>query len=62
MKASDFENAFDMGLFDDEYMEFIQENADPSEWVIHNGDSLLTAFEANYLYKEFKDYKINEEY
>ncbi len=62
MKASDFENAFDAGLFDDEYMEFIQIHADPFERPIHNGDSLLAAFEDQYLFNEFRNYMITEEY
>lgn len=62
MKASDFENAFDAGLFDEEYMEYIKENADPSERIIHNGDSLLAAFEDQYLFNEFRNYMITEEY
>ena len=62
MNASDFEYAFDAGLLDDEYMEYIKENADPFERIIHNGDSLLAAFEDQYLFDEFRNYIITEEY
>jgi hypothetical protein len=59
MDNIDFENAFDAGLFDDEYMDFILSNADPTERVIHNGDTLLSAFEELYLFNEFRQYKLN---
>ena len=57
MNSIDFENTFDSGLLDEEYMDYIMEHADPTVFPIHNGDSLLSAFEAMYLYNEFKQYK-----
>ena len=59
MNNIDFENAFDAGLFDDEYMDFIQSNADPTKRIIHNGDTLLAAFEELYLFNEFRQFKLN---
>lgn len=55
-----FENAFDAGLFDDEYMEYIQLNADPNICPIYNGDSLLEAFEKGYLFEEFRLSKLDK--
>ena len=60
MKLIDFENAFDQGYLDSDYMDYILEHADPSVFPIHNGDSLLEAFEAMYLYNEFKQYKLQQ--
>lgn len=37
-----------------EYMEYIQENAD-MEWPICNGDDLIEAAEAGFLYEDFRD-------
>lgn len=42
-------------LFYDEYGSFIMENADSSEVVIANGDSLLMYMEQGYLWTEFLD-------
>jgi hypothetical protein len=39
--------------YSDEYAEYIMQNGDPEGFVICNGDSLLTAMEAGYLFKEF---------
>jgi hypothetical protein len=58
MKAIDFEDAFSSGIFDDEYMEFIHLNADPTVFPIYNGDSLIDAFEKGYLFEEFRASKI----
>ena len=58
MKLIDFENTFDAGLFDQEYMDYILEHANPNDRIIHNGDSLLQAFEEMYLYEEFKQSKL----
>lgn len=51
-----FEELF--GIHDDmfgKYMEFIQENADPSEVTICDGDSLIIAAENGYLFDQFRD-------
>jgi hypothetical protein len=37
----------------DSYQSFIMENADPSEVIICNGDTLLEAAENSYLLEEF---------
>jgi hypothetical protein len=37
----------------DKYMEYIMENADPSEVTICNGDTLIEAVERGYLFEEF---------
>lgn len=37
----------------DEYADYIMANYDPSERIICNGDTLLEAQEALYLYDEF---------
>ena len=39
---------------------YIQDNYDPSERTICNGDTLLEATEAGYLYEEFRDYWIEK--
>lgn len=54
MTPTTFEKVFDSGYLDDEYMEFIQENADPNVRLITNGDALLEAFEELYLFDEFR--------
>jgi hypothetical protein len=56
MNAIGFENSFDAGILDDEYMEFIMNNSS-----IANGDMLLYAFESMVLYDEFKEFKLTEE-
>ena len=38
----------------EKYMEFIMENAD-GEWPICNGDDVIEAAEAFYLFEEFRD-------
>lgn len=40
----------------DKYMEYIMENADPDERIICNGDSLLEAAEAGYLFEDFYEH------
>ena len=35
------------------YMEYIMENADPSEVTICNGDTLIEAVERGYLFEDF---------
>ena len=39
--------------YSDEYAEFVMQNGDPEDFVICNGDGLLDAMEAGYLFKEF---------
>lgn len=56
-----FEELFDK--HDDmfgKYMDFILENADPSEVAICDGDSLIIAAEKGYLFDEFRDAFIAE--
>lgn len=57
MNTIEFENTFDLGILDEEYMDYIMEHADPMTFPICNGDTLLAAFEVMYLYEEFKEYK-----
>ena len=57
-----FENAFENdidNIFDD-YQMFIMDNADPSEVIICNGDTLLEAAENEYMLEEFKQSWIDE--
>ena len=42
------------------HMNYIMENGDPSERTICDGDSLIEAAEAGYLYEEFRDYWIQK--
>jgi hypothetical protein len=42
------------------HMNYIMDNNDPSERSISNGDSLIEAAEAGYLYEEFRDYWIEK--
>lgn len=42
------------------HMNYIMDNNDPSERCISNGDSLIEAAEAGYLYEEFRDYWIEK--
>ena len=60
MDAINFDNSFDAGILDAEYMEFIINNADPEVLPIYNGDCLTEAFEKGYLFEEFRNSKINE--
>ena len=53
-----FKNAFDSGLFDEEYMEYIEMNADINICPIFNGDSLIEAFKKGYLFEEFRKSKL----
>ena len=55
-----FDSAFDSGLLDEEYMEYIQMNADINICPIFNGDSLIDAFEKGYLFEEFRNSKLNK--
>ena len=40
-------------MYSEEYANYIQQHADLSEVVICNGDTLLQAMEAGYLFDEF---------
>ena len=42
-------------LWYDGYGEYIMNNADTDCWIICNGDTLLQAMEAGYLWEEFLD-------
>jgi len=57
-----FENAFqnDIDNIFDDYQSYIMDNADPSEVIICNGDTLLEAAENEYLLEEFKQSWIDE--
>ena len=39
--------------YSDEYAEYVMRNGDPEDFVVCNGDGLLEAMEAGYLFKEF---------
>jgi hypothetical protein len=39
--------------YDGEYAQYLMDNADPSDVVICNGDSLLEVMESEYLWNEF---------
>lgn len=54
MTIDEFNDLFD--VHDDlhnKYMEYIMENADPSEVTICNGDTLIEAAERGYLFEDF---------
>ena len=54
MTIDKFNDLFD--VHDDlhnKYMEYIMENADPSEVTICNGDTLIEAAERGYLFEDF---------
>jgi hypothetical protein len=61
MTIDEFENDFGAGLFDEEYMEYIQLNADPLEHPVYNGNSLIELFESEYLLDEFRCYVMTRE-
>ncbi len=54
MTEQEFDLAYDQGLLDQEYAEYLMENADSSR-VICNGDTLLSAMEDSYMFDSFKD-------
>ena len=54
MTELEFEVAFDDGDLDEQYAEYIMEHAG-GDRVICNGDTLLEAMEAFYLFEDFKD-------
>lgn len=47
-----YDNDYDL---QDLHMEYILENYDPEERIICNGDTLIEAHEAGYLYEEFRE-------
>jgi hypothetical protein len=54
MTIDEFNNLFDVhDDLHDKYMEYIMENADPSEVTICNGDTLIEAVERGYLFEDF---------
>ncbi len=54
MTIDEFNDLFDVhDDLHDKYMEYIMENADPSEVTICNGDTLIEAVERGYLFEEF---------
>lgn len=57
--VEEFEQAFDNLVLDVEYAEFIMNNCH-GERVIGNGDMLIEAMEAFYLYEDFRDSMIEE--
>lgn len=60
MKETDFDRAFDRGELNDQYAEFIMNNAG-GDRIICNGDTLISAMEDGYLYWTFKDSLVTEE-
>lgn len=60
MTNDEFDRYFEEADLFNEYMEYIMENADPSERMICNGDSLVVAAEEGYLYESFRDYWIEK--
>jgi hypothetical protein len=54
MTIDEFNDLFDVhdDLYD-KYIEYIMENADPSEVTICNGDTLIEAAEHGYLFEDF---------
>ena len=55
-KAFCFDDDFESGRLDEEYMEYIMENGSNHGMVICNGDMLLDAFERGVLFEEFREY------
>lgn len=55
MTYDEFDIYFDEADLFNEYMEYIMENADPSERMICDGDSLIVAAEEGYLYEAFRE-------
>lgn len=57
MTIDEFNDLFDMhDDLSDKYMQYIMENADPSEVTICNGDMLIEAAERGYLFEEFYEH------
>ena len=54
MTEAEFDNAFDGGMLDEEYAEYIMEHS-AGDRMICNGDTLLDAMEDFYLLDGFKD-------
>jgi hypothetical protein len=54
MTIDQFNDLFDVhDDLHDKYMEYVMENADPSEVIICNGDALIEAVERGYLFEDF---------
>jgi len=57
MTIDEFNDLFDVHEdLHDKYMEYIMENADPSEVTICNGDTLIEAVDRGYLFEDFYAY------
>lgn len=57
--VEEFEEAFDDCRLDMEYSEYIMENCH-GERIIGNGDQLIEAMEAFFLYEDFRDSMVVE--
>jgi hypothetical protein len=57
MTNEQFDELFETDDMYNKYMEFIMENAD-GEWPICNGDDVIEAAEAFYLFEEFREHWI----
>jgi len=57
--VEEFEEAFDDCRLDMEYSEYIMENCH-GERIIGNGDALIAAMEEGYLYEDFRDTMVIE--
>lgn len=60
MTEKEFDLAFDKGILDSEYADYITSHQDSSR-PIYDGDMLIEAMEDGYLFESFKDYMIKEE-
>lgn len=59
MTEQEFESKFDSGKLNDEYAVFIMNNCH-GDRLICNGDGLIEAMEALYLYESFKEFLVKE--
>lgn len=50
---SAYQDQLDEYRYSEDYAEYLMANADPTEVVICNGDTLLDAMESGYLFDEF---------
>lgn len=60
MTEEQFEEQFDNFDLDSEYSEYIMRNNNGGR-IICNGDSLISAIEAGYMYDEFKDHMTRDQ-
>lgn len=58
MSMAQFEEAFNDGLLDDLYAEYIYNNS-AGDRIIGNGDMLIEAMEEGYLYDSFMSHILN---